>query len=65
MPSNPELKLMTNLLKLEGVRVINYQMIKSRGIVLYRKNINKEATCTSQKFIDSRYFTHLVNIPGF
>ncbi len=34
MPSNPELKLMTNLLKLEGVRVINYQIIDLMGIVL-------------------------------
>lgn len=37
---------MTNLLKLEGVRVINYQIIDSMGIVLYLENINKEATCT-------------------
>ena len=46
MPSNPELKLMTNLLKLEGVRVINYQLIEQMGIVLYIENIDKKAPCT-------------------
>jgi hypothetical protein len=47
MPSNPERKLMTNLLKVEGFRVINYQIIDSIGIVLYLEHINKKATCTS------------------
>ena len=31
MPSNPQLKLMTELLQLEGVIVTNYQIIKEIG----------------------------------
>jgi transposase len=54
MPSNPEIKLMTNLLKLEGVRVINYQIIDSMGIVLHLENINKEATCTSCGYLTKK-----------
>ncbi|WP_199321309.1 ISL3 family transposase [Microcoleus sp. FACHB-831] len=46
MASNPELKLMTNLLKLEGVRVINYQLIEQMGMVLYIENIDKKASYT-------------------
>ncbi|WP_265578353.1 hypothetical protein [Microcystis aeruginosa] len=33
MPSNPQLKLMTELLHLEGVVVTNYQIITDIGIV--------------------------------
>jgi hypothetical protein len=42
---------MTNHLKLEEVRVINSQIIDSRGIVLYRDNINKKATFTSEQLL--------------
>jgi transposase len=45
MPSNPQLKLMTDLLKLEGVSVINYQSIEGIGMVLYLENTKQEATC--------------------
>lgn len=37
---------MTNLLKLEGVRVINYQLIEQMGMVLYIENIDKKTPCT-------------------
>jgi len=45
MPSNPELKLMTNLLKFPGVKVINYSFISEIGVVLCLENIEKEAAC--------------------
>ena len=45
MPSNPQLNLMTNLLQLEGLTVINYQMIQEIGIVLYLEKIDRNATC--------------------
>ncbi|ACK66966.1 transposase IS204/IS1001/IS1096/IS1165 family protein [Rippkaea orientalis PCC 8801] len=45
MPSNPQLNLMTNLLQLEGVTVINYQIIKEIGIVLSVEKIEPNATC--------------------
>ena len=45
MPSNPELKLMTNLLKFPGVKVINYSFISEIGVVLCLEKIDKEAAC--------------------
>jgi hypothetical protein len=45
MPSNPELKLMTNLLKFPGVKVINYSFISEIGVILCLENIEKEAAC--------------------
>jgi hypothetical protein len=39
MPSNPQLKLMTELLNLEGVVVANYQIITDIGIVLHLENM--------------------------
>jgi hypothetical protein len=42
MPSNPQLKLMTEILHLEGVVVTNYQIINDIGIVLYLENIARE-----------------------
>ena len=63
MVSNPQLKLMTNLLKLEGVKVINYQLIENIGIVLYLENIEKKATCihcgsASQKLHQNNKINH-------
>jgi transposase len=45
MPSNPQLKLMTELLHLEGVVVTNYQIITDIGIVLHLENIERETDC--------------------
>ena len=45
MPSNPQLKLMTELLKLEGVIVTNYQIIKEIGIVFHIENIERKTNC--------------------
>jgi transposase len=45
MPSNPQLKLMTELLHLEGVVVTNYQIITDIGIVLHLENMSREAEC--------------------
>jgi transposase len=45
MPSNPQLKLMTELLKIEGINVINYSLIEPMGMVLYLENIDRQATC--------------------
>jgi transposase len=45
MPSNPQLKLMTELLQLEGVIVTNYQIIKEIGIVFYIENIERKTNC--------------------
>jgi transposase len=45
MPSNPQLKLMTELLHLEGVVVTNYQIINDIGIVLHLENIARETEC--------------------
>jgi transposase len=45
MPSNPQLKLMTELLHLEGVVVTNYQIITDIGIVLHLENIERETNC--------------------
>ncbi|MCA2721380.1 MAG: transposase family protein, partial [Microcystis sp. M176S2] len=42
MPSNPQLKLMTELLHLEGVVVTNYQIITDIGIVLHLENMSRE-----------------------
>ncbi|TRV67869.1 MAG: transposase family protein, partial [Microcystis panniformis Mp_MB_F_20051200_S6] len=43
MPSNPQLKLMTDLLHLEGVVVTNYQIITDIGIVLHLENMSRES----------------------
>ena len=45
MPSNPQLKLMTELLHLEGVVVTNYQIITDIGIVLHLENMSRESQC--------------------
>jgi transposase len=45
MPSNPQLKLMTELLQLEGVIVTNYQIIKEIGIVFHIENIERKTNC--------------------
>jgi transposase len=45
MPSNPQLKLMTELLHLEGVVVTNYQIITDIGIVLHLENMERETEC--------------------
>jgi transposase len=42
MPSNPQLKLMTELLHLEGVVVTNYQIITDIEIVLHLENMSRE-----------------------
>jgi transposase len=45
MPSNSQLNLMTNVLQLEGVIVIDYQLIEGMGIVLSLEKVEKKATC--------------------
>jgi len=45
MSSNPQLKLMTELLHLEGVVVTNYQIITDIGIVLHLENMSRESQC--------------------
>jgi hypothetical protein len=42
MPSNPQLKLMTELLQLEGVIVTNYQIIKEIGIVFHSNCLDRQ-----------------------
>jgi transposase len=42
MPSNPQLKLMTDLLNLKRVVVINYQIIIDIGVILHLENIKRE-----------------------
>lgn len=46
MPSNPQLKLITDLLHLEGVIVTNYQIIAEVGVVLHLESTEKQAICT-------------------
>ncbi len=45
MASNVELNLMNQLLKLEGMKVIDYRIIKNIGIFLSLKNIKKQTIC--------------------
>lgn len=45
MPSNPELKLMTKLLNLDGMKVKDYQFLDQIGICLYVENETKEIVC--------------------
>ena len=45
MPSNPQLKLMTDLLDLGGVIVTNYQIIAEVGVVLHLESTENQATC--------------------
>lgn len=45
MPSNAELKLMTQLLNLPGMKVKNYQFIKQVGVTLYIENEAKAVSC--------------------
>ena len=45
MASNPELALMTKLLKLEGIKVKNYQLTEGIGILLYLENSQKKVVC--------------------
>ncbi len=47
MASNPELALMTKLLKLEGVKVKNYHFTEGIGIFLYLENSQK---CSEKKW---------------
>ena len=45
MASNSELYLMTQLLNLEGVKVIDYRIIEGIGIILSLENTKKEVVC--------------------
>ena len=45
MPSHSQLNLMTNILRLEGFTVIDYQLIEGMGIVLSLEKVHKQATC--------------------
>ena len=45
MPSNPELKLMTKLLNLDGMKVKNYQFLENIGITLYIENEPRKVCC--------------------
>lgn len=45
MPSNPELKLMTKLLNLDGMKVKNYQFIEQVGITLYIEHEPRAVPC--------------------
>jgi len=45
MPSNPQLKLLTELLDLKGFIVTNYQIIIDIGIVLHLENTERKAEC--------------------
>ena len=45
MASNPELYLMTQLLNLEGVKVIDYRLIEGIGIILSLENTNQQVIC--------------------
>ena len=47
MASNSELYLMTQLLNLEGVRVIDYRIIEGIGIILSLEKTKKEVVCPS------------------
>ena len=47
MASNSELHLMTQLLNLEGVKVIDYRIIEGIGIILSLENTKKEVVCPS------------------
>ena len=41
MPSNSQLNLITNILRLEGFTVIDYQLIEGMGIVLSLEKVEK------------------------
>ena len=41
MPFNSQLNLMTNILRLEGFTVIDYQLIEGMGIVLSLEKVHK------------------------
>ncbi len=45
MASNSELHLMTKLLNLPGVKVRDYRIIESIGIILSLENTKKEVIC--------------------
>jgi hypothetical protein len=45
MPSNAELKLMTQLLNLPEMKVKNYKLIKQLGVSLYIENEAKAVPC--------------------
>ena len=45
MASNVELHLMNQLLKLEGMKVIDYRIIENIGIFLSLKNLKKQTIC--------------------
>ncbi len=47
MASNSELYLMTQLLNLEGVKVIDYRLIEGIGIILSLENTKKQVVCPS------------------
>lgn len=46
MPSQPQLKLMTDLLQIKGLTVVNYHNLGCEGMVLYVEKVEKSATCT-------------------
>ena len=45
MASNSELYLMTQILNLEGVKVIDYRIIEGIGIILSLENTKKQVVC--------------------
>lgn len=47
MPSNPELKLMTKLLNLDGMRVKNYRFLEGIGVSLYLEDEERAVPCPS------------------
>lgn len=47
MASNSELRLMNQLLNLEGVKVIDYRIIEGIGIILSLENTQKKVLCPS------------------
>lgn len=62
MPSSPQLKLMTDIIKIPGMLVTNYQLIEEIGIVLYLEKIDKESPCIhcgekSDKLHQNNYLT--------
>ena len=60
MGTNPELALMTKLLKLKEVKVKNYQLTEGIGIFLYLENSQKKVVCPHcGKTTDKLHQNHL------
>ncbi len=60
MASNPELALMTKLLKLKEVKVKNYQLTEGIGIFIYLENSQKKVVCPHcSKTTDKLHQNHL------